>query len=153
EAADVVVVVARNVDYARAVEALLQNRSQDLVMALRPIEVVAQALEIDDVADEIQHVATRATQKVEQQRRAARARSEVHVRYPHGSQRIHVHGAHRLEVPRSWRARKVYRFARTKRGRASQIGARDGTRLCASGQPSSAAQPQNRSAACVSPAT
>src|SRR5690606_12877920 len=107
-------------------EAFLQDRAQDLVVAFRPVEVPAQAFEIDDVADEVQDVAARAAQEIEEQRGATGARSEMHVGYPHGPQSVRVlEKAHRLGIPRFLRARRVYRPARSERGRASQIGARD----------------------------
>src|SRR5690606_16201996 len=46
ERAQVVVVIARDVDDARAFAALLQNELQDFRVARRPVEIPAQALEV-----------------------------------------------------------------------------------------------------------
>ena len=80
ERAHVVVVIAGDVDDPRSVLALLQQQPQHLGVRRRPMEAAAQAFEIDDVADEIQRVAARVAQKIEQQLHPAGPRTEMHVR-------------------------------------------------------------------------
>jgi hypothetical protein len=48
-------------------------------MARRPVKAVAQAFEIDDVADEVQELAVRLSQKVEQQADSTRPGTEMDV--------------------------------------------------------------------------
>src|SRR5690606_24364258 len=99
EGAQVVVMIAGDVDHAHALAAALHEQLEHLGMALRPEEAVPQAFEIDDVADEIQGLAAHVPQEIEQHVDAACARSEMHVRQKNGAQRPAVaHGrSQRLE--------------------------------------------------------
>ncbi len=67
ERVQVVIVIAGNVDDPRALLALLQQQAQGFGVTGRPVEALAQVLEIDDVADEIEDVTARMAQEVEQQ--------------------------------------------------------------------------------------
>ncbi len=67
ERVQVVIVVAGDVDDPRAFLALLQQQAQGFGVTGRPVEALAQILEIDDVADEIEDVTARIAQEVEQQ--------------------------------------------------------------------------------------
>ena len=57
-------------------------------MAGGPVEALAQVLEIDDVADEIEDVTARVPQEVEQQVDSAFARAQVDVGQPDGAERL-----------------------------------------------------------------
>ena len=88
ERVQVVIVVAGNVDDPRAFLALLQQQAQDLGVARGPVEALAQVLEVDDVADEIEDVTARMAQEVEQQIDAAFAGAQVDVGQPDGAERL-----------------------------------------------------------------
>ena len=88
ERVQVVIVVAGDVDDPRAFLALLQQQAQDLGVARGPVEALAQILDVDDVADEIEDVAARMAQEVEQQIDAAFARAQVDVGQPDGAERL-----------------------------------------------------------------
>src|SRR5262249_19033483 len=66
ERAQVLVVVAGNVDYARPLLALLQEQAQRFSVGLGPVERAPETLEVDDVADEVERVAARPAQEIEQ---------------------------------------------------------------------------------------
>ena len=71
ERAQLVVVIAGDVDDPRSVAAHLEQRAQHVHVARGPVEALAQALEIDDVADKIEQLAARAPQEVEDEIHAA----------------------------------------------------------------------------------
>ena len=78
----VVVVIARYVDDPRAFLALLSNTRNTSVWLVGQKKLLPQALEIDDVADEVQRVAAGLPQEIEQELYAARARPQVNVGKP-----------------------------------------------------------------------
>jgi hypothetical protein len=82
ERTKIVIVIAGNIDHAGFAARLLEDALQDIGMALGPIEAAAKAVQIDDVAYEVQHLAPHLPQEVEQQLHATSARSEVEVRQP-----------------------------------------------------------------------
>ena len=73
------VVIAGNVDDPRAVLGLAENRADDVVMRLRPVETARQAPHVDDVADEVDLLALDAAQEVEQEFRAASLETKMDV--------------------------------------------------------------------------
>jgi hypothetical protein len=73
------VVVAGNVDDARAVFGLAENRANDVVVRLRPEERFAEAPHIDDVADEVKRFRLDRAQEVEQVGSAAAPESQMDV--------------------------------------------------------------------------
>ena len=62
----IVIVITGYVDDASAFLALLQEQLQRFRVARGPVEVLAQVLEVDDVADEIELLAARVAQEIEQ---------------------------------------------------------------------------------------
>ena len=77
--AELLVVVAGDVNHARAVLGLAEDGAQHVAVRLRPIEAAAQTPQIDDVADQDQLLGLDPAQKVEHQVGAAIARAEVNV--------------------------------------------------------------------------
>ena len=84
------VVVARNEDDPRALARLAQQLLDHVVVGARPIPRAPQLPAVDDVADEVQRLALRMTQEIEQRCGAAPRRAQVQVGDP---QRAHAqHG-------------------------------------------------------------
>src|SRR5688572_6795698 len=65
EGVQVVIVIAGDIDDPGAFLALLQQQPQDLGVARGPVEALAQILDVDDVADEIEDLTARVAQEVE----------------------------------------------------------------------------------------
>jgi hypothetical protein len=86
EFAQVLVVIAGDVDDARALLGLAQDDAQHVVVFLRPEEALAHRPQVDDVADQKQIVDFDGFQKLEQQVGPAAARPQVHIGYEHRSQ-------------------------------------------------------------------
>ena len=80
ELPEIFIVVARYVDHACAVLGFTQNRTQHVVVLLRPVERFAQAPEVDDVADEIKIVGVNISEEGEKRRGIAAARTEMDIR-------------------------------------------------------------------------
>ena len=78
-AAQEFVVIAGDVDDARALAGLPQQFLHDVVVRLRPIPGRAQRPAVDDVADEIDRFGFVTAEEVEQLVGLAAARSEMHV--------------------------------------------------------------------------
>ena len=73
------VVIAGDVDDARALLGLAEDRADDVVVRLRPEERLAQAPDVDDVADQVERFGLDRAQEVEQVRGAAAPESQVDV--------------------------------------------------------------------------
>ena len=93
--AEQVVVIARDVDDARAVLGLAEDRADDVVVGLRPEERLAQAPHVDDVADEVERFGLDRAQEVQQVSGAAAAEAQVDVRDEHGPKPVSRLGWHR----------------------------------------------------------
>ena len=74
------VVVADDVDDFGALPAFAQKLLNDIVVFLRPVEVLPQAPQIDHVTDEIQSVGVNIAKKIEQRGGVAAAVTEVNIR-------------------------------------------------------------------------
>ena len=79
EVAELLVVIARHIDHARAVLGLAENRAQHVAVRLRPVDRAAQAPHIDDVADKEQGVHLDVVQKIEQPVGAAALEAQMDV--------------------------------------------------------------------------
>ena len=73
------VVVARQVDHARAFPRLPQELLRHVVVRLRPIPGAPQPPAVHDVADEVDRLGIVVAQEIEEQVRLAAARSQMHV--------------------------------------------------------------------------
>jgi hypothetical protein len=80
QVAELLVMVARNIDDARAVLGLAKQGAQHVVVQLRPEEIATHVPDVDNVADQEELFHVHAVQEVEQQIGAALPCTEVHVR-------------------------------------------------------------------------
>jgi hypothetical protein len=78
-------VVARDVDNTRAFARFAQNLLDDVIMLLRPVTATAHLPDIDQIADDVEHLEIVLTQKIEEWGRAAGARPKVDIRDPGGA--------------------------------------------------------------------
>lgn len=76
------IVIAGNVDDARALAREAQELLDDVVMRLGPVPAVAQLPAVEDVADQIERVGPVRSQEIEEIVSLATWRTEVDVRYP-----------------------------------------------------------------------
>ena len=82
EVAEAFVVIARDVDDARALASLAQQFLDDVVVRLMPVPGAAHPPDIDDVADEIEVIGLGRPQEIEEKLGIAALGAEVNVRYP-----------------------------------------------------------------------
>jgi hypothetical protein len=81
EAAEELVVVARNIDNSRALAALAQDLLNHIVVELRPVPRPLQPPAIRNVADQVNRLGVIVLQEVEQKIRLAPARAQdVHLK-------------------------------------------------------------------------
>ena len=73
------VVVARQIDDARAFARLAQKLLHDVVMVLRPKPAGAQLPAVDDIADQIDGVGVVVAQEIEKMPGLTAARAEMHI--------------------------------------------------------------------------
>src|SRR5262249_30450860 len=82
EAAEVLVVVARDQRHDRPGVRLRQHRTDDVAVQLRPVRLVPKAPEVDDVADEIEVVAVMVLEKRQERLGVALPSAQVNVADP-----------------------------------------------------------------------
>lgn len=95
---EVFIVIARHVDDMRIVLCLSQDRSNHVVVVLRPVETASRhGPKVDNVAPEVEMLALGRTQEFQKVRGLAAPAAEVHVRdpdravpqWPHRVDRVH----------------------------------------------------------------
>ena len=82
--AQALVVIAGDVDEARALAYVAHQLLQHVVVGLGPVGPAAHAPEVDDVADQVDHVGVHVLHEIQQRAGLRRARAEMHVRYEQG---------------------------------------------------------------------
>ena len=80
EGAQELVVVAGDIDDARALAALAQQLLDHVIVRLRPMPGTAQPPAVDDVADQIDRIGIVIAEEIEQELRLGRLRAEMDVR-------------------------------------------------------------------------
>ena len=73
------VVIAGDIDDARALAGLAQQLLDDVVVRLRPVPGTAQPPAVDDIADEIDRLGLVMAQEIDQELRLGRLRAEMDV--------------------------------------------------------------------------
>src|SRR5690606_30832181 len=76
------VMVAGDIDDARAAPGALENPPDDIVVRRRPVELLLQPPAVDDVADEIERLAVGGIEEIDQQPSIAALGAEVDVADP-----------------------------------------------------------------------
>jgi hypothetical protein len=76
------VMIAGHVNHLRAAPGFSQNRAEDIIVRLRPEQPPFHLQDINDVADEIEEVAFKGVQKVEQAIGAAAPKSKMDIGNP-----------------------------------------------------------------------
>ena len=89
------VVVAGHEDHARALARLAQQLLHDVVVGLRPVPAAPQLPSVDDVAHEVQGLAARGAQELQQRACLTSGRAQVQVGDPH---RAHVEPCRRILI-------------------------------------------------------
>ena len=80
------VMIAGDVDDARAAVRLLEDAADDIVVARGPVPALAQLPAVDDVADQIERLALDRVEEVDQHVGVAAGRAEVGVGDPDGAE-------------------------------------------------------------------
>ena len=99
EVAKRLIMIAGQIDYARAVLGFLKDAADDVVVSRRPVPAFAQLPPVDDVADQIQGLAVDCLEEIEQQLGLAASGAEMGVGNEGGAHgedrpvRLEVHGS------------------------------------------------------------
>ena len=105
--AEQLVVVARNKNDLGVVLSLAEERPNDVVVALGPVESVAETPAVDDVTDQIELFAFHAAEKIQQQLGLTTFESQMDIRYEDRPVAEGLHAAHSVHAaaPCRWTRR------------------------------------------------